>query len=183
MPTGIKVKDAMVSPVVTAKASQTVYDGAKLMTKEDIGSLVIIDGIKPIGIVTREDVINKIVAKNLQASNIQLKEIMSTDLVTCAPNDDIKEAAQKMSKYGYERIPVTDMGKVIGIISTREIAKVAPQAIEILRERLSIQEPEKFSDEEFTEGECELCGNFSAELRKINDRWVCVNCKEEAAEL
>src|SRR3989304_2359846 len=171
MPTGIKIKDAMIKNVVTAKPSQTVHDGAKIMAKEDVGSLIIVDGKNPIGIVTREDVVNKIVAKNVPANTTLLKDIMSKELVVVSPNDDMLDAARKMSKHGYERIPVLENGKLVGILSTREIAKVAPQAIETLRERLLIVEPEKLSDEEFTEGECEMCGNFSAELRKINDRW------------
>jgi len=182
MPTGIKVKDAMVSRVVTARPSQSVLEASKIMKKEDVGSLVIIESIKPVGVVTREDIINKVVAKSLPASKILIKDIMSKDLVTCPPDCDISEAARLMSKYRYERIPVVSMGKLVGIISSREIAKVAPAALEILTEHLRIEEPEKV-EEETNEGECELCGNYVEELHNINDKWVCDSCKDEAAEL
>jgi CBS domain-containing protein len=183
MPTGIKVKDAMVKQVIIAKPLDSVCAGAKVMRKRDVGSLIICDNNKACGIVTREDIVNKIVAKDLKCSEVLLKEIMNTVLVTATPDADIAEVAKLMSKHGYERIPVVDKGKLVGIISTREVAKVAPAAIEILRERLLIAEPERFTEDEFTEGECELCGNFSAELRNVNDKWVCVNCKGEAEEL
>lgn len=183
MPTGIKVKDAMIKQVVTARSSESVCIGAKKMKKRDVGSLIICEKNKPIGIVTREDMIDKVVAKDIRCSKILLKDIMNRGLITTTPDADISEAAKLMSKHGYERIPVCNMGKLVGIISTREVAKVAPAAIEILRERLLIEEPEKFAEDEFTEGECELCANYSAELRNVNDRWVCVNCKEEAGEL
>lgn len=183
MPTGIKVKDAMIKEVVTTKPSQTVFEGAKLMEKGDVGSIIICENYKPVGIVTREDIVNKIVAKNVDASKTLLKDVMTKEIVSCSSTDDLRDVAHKMSKHGYERIPVIDSGKLVGIISTREIAKVAPQEIEILRERLLINEPGQIPEEEFSEGECELCGNFSAELRNVNDRWVCVNCKEEAEEI
>ena len=182
MPTGIMVKDAMVSRVVTAMPSQNAFEAAKIMRKEGVGSVIIVEGINPIGIVTREDIINKVAAKDLPASKVSLKEIMNPNLITCSPDCDISEAAKIMSKNKYERIPVVSMGKLVGMISTREIAKVAPAALEIATEHLRIEVPEKF-DEEVNEGECELCGNYSEELHSVNDKWICDSCKDEAEEL
>lgn len=182
MPTGIKVKDAMINRVITGRPNQTVLEGSKIMKKEDVGSLVIVEGDKPIGIVTREDIVEQVTAKNLLSSKILLKDIMSNKLVTCPPDCDISEAARLMSKYKYERIPVVSMGKLAGIISSREIAKVAPSALEVLTEHLRIEEAPQIT-EETNSGECELCGNYSEELHNINDRWVCDSCKEEAEEI
>ncbi len=178
MPTGIKVKDAMVSRVVTARPSQTVLEASKIMKEEDIGSLVILEGNNPIGIVTREDIVNKVVANDMPTSKTLIQDIMSKNLVICPPDCDISEAARLMSKHKYERVPVVSMGKLVGIISTREIAKVAPAALEIATEHLRIEEPEKFEMEN-QEGECEKCGNYSEELHNINDIWVCASCKDE----
>jgi len=182
MPTGIKVKDAMVSRVVTAMPSENVFQASKVMKKEGVGSVIVVEGNKPIGIVTREDVVDKVTAKDLQASKVLLKDIMSKDLITCPPDCDISEAARLMSKHKYERIPIVSMGKLVGMLSTREIAKVAPAALEIATEHLRIVEPEKIQ-EETNEGDCELCGNYSEELHNINDKWVCDSCKDEAEEL
>lgn len=182
MPTGIKVKDAMITRVVTGRPNQTVLEGSKIMRKEAIGSLIICEGNNPIGIITREDIVTKITAEDLKASQKLLKDIMSAPLVTCSPEDDIADVARLMSKHGYWRIPVVSLGKLIGIISTEEVVKVAPVAIEILRERLLIEEPPQII-EETNSGDCELCGNYSEELHNINDRWVCDSCKEEAAEI
>lgn len=182
MATGIKVKDAMASRVVTARPSQNVFEGSKIMKKEDVGSIVICEGSKPIGIVTREDVIDKVTSKDLQASKVSLKEIMNSPIVETTPDTDLADAARTMVKYGYERLPVVNMGKLVGMISDRDIARVAPAAIEILRERLLVEGPEKI-EQEFNDGDCELCGNYSDNLHLINDRWVCDSCKEEAEEL
>lgn len=182
MPTGIKVEDAMVSRVVTARPSQNVFEGSQIMKAEDVGMLVISEGKTPVGIVTREDIVAKVTAKDLQASKILLKDIMNMPIVTCGPEDDIADVAKTMAKHGYERLPVIMLGKLVGVISDREVVKVAPAAIEILRERLLMTEPEKI-EEEFNAGDCELCGNFSEVLHNINDRWVCDTCKDEAAEL
>ena len=177
MATGIKVKDAMVSRVITARSSQTVLEGSKIMAKEDVGSLLVVEGSRPIGIVTREDIVAKITAKDLKASEIKIKDIMSTKIISSTPDEDISVAARKMSKYGFERLPVINMGKLVGIISAREIVKVAPAEIEILRERLDM--PEQAAMEESTAGYCEVCGNYSEQLFEVNDQWICSACKDE----
>ncbi len=182
MPTGIKVKDAMLTEVITARSGQTVLEASKIMKEEDVGSVVICEGSDPTGIVTREDIVNKVVAEDKLASKIFLKDIMTNELVTCTPDCDIAEAARLMSKHKYERIPVVESGKLVGIISAREIAKVAPAVIEIMTEHLRIEEPQNI-EEETNEGDCELCGNYADKLHKINDRWVCDSCKEEATEI
>ena len=182
MPTGIKVEDAMVTEVVTARPNQTVLDASKIMKEKDIGSVVVCEREAPIGIVTREDIVNKVNAEDKISSEVFLKDIMTKNLITCDPDCDIADAARLMSKHRYERIPIVSMGKLVGIISAREIAKVAPAVIEILTEHLRIEEPQSI-EEETNEGECELCGNYADKLYKINDKWICEGCKEEAKEL
>ena len=179
MPTGIKVKDAMVSDVVTAVATQTVLDASKIMKENDVGSVIVVENNKPIGIVTREDIVNKVTAENKLPEKVLLNEVMSKNIVSCPSSCDIAEAAKEMSRCGFERIPIIDAGKLVGIISTREIAKVGPAVIEILTEHLRIEEPERF-EEEAPEGGCELCGNYSDKLISVNGKWVCDTCKDEA---
>ncbi len=181
MATDILVKDSMVPDVIIASPDVTVMDGANIMRKKDVGSLIICDGEKPIGIVTREDIVNKVTSRGLMAKDVKIGDIMSKAIITTTPDEDIGDAARKMTKYGYERLPVLEDGNLVGIISDREIAKVCPAAIEILRERLLMDAPAQF--EENTNGDCELCGNYSDDLMSINSKWTCPNCKDEAAEL
>ncbi len=181
MATGIKVKDAMLSRVATASQSDSAEQGAKIMKQEDVGMLVIIEGKKPVGTVTREDIINKITASNRLPSSIKLKEIMSSPVVSCSPDEDLSTAARTMVRHGFERLPVVSMGKLVGLISDREMLKVAPALIETLRERLLMKDDSPVPAEEVTPGECEFCGNFSEELKNVNDQWVCTTCVEEAS--
>ena len=182
MPTDIKVKEAMIARVIIGKPTQTVKEIASIMKKEDVGMIVICEGSKPIGTVTREDIIDKVVASGKEVSSVKAKDIMNFPVVTAGLEDDLATVSRIMVKYGYERLPVVSMGKLVGLISDREIAKIAPAAIEILRERLFI-DSEPAVAEEFNSGECELCANFNEQLHLINDRWVCDACKDEAAEL
>jgi len=178
MPTGSKVKDAMVLRAITGAPDQTILEASKVMKDQDIGSLIITDGNSPIGIITREDIVGKVVAANLQPSSVLVKDVMSKNLVTVGQEEDISEAARLMSKNMYERIPVVSDGMLIGIISTREIARVAPAALEVMTEHLRIQEPGSF-DDGVQSGDCEKCGNYSDNLKNVNDSWLCDSCGEE----
>ena len=105
MSTGIIVRDAMVTRAVMARPDQSVREGAEIMRKEDVGSLIICEGNKPAGIVTREDIVNKVTSKDRKASEIKLKEIMNAPLVVASPEEDLADVARRMTKYGYERLP------------------------------------------------------------------------------
>lgn len=167
--------------VITVKPNQTAHEAAKIMKKEDVGSVIVCQGDKPVGIVTREDITNKIAAKDLQASKVSVKNIMSSPVVTIDADADLNEAAKLMTKKGFERLPVVRLNRLVGMLSVREVLKVAPPLLEIMKERL--EEPELQLGEETNEGACELCGNYSEELHQISDRWVCESCKEEAEEV
>lgn len=183
MPAGIKVKEIMKTNVVTGKEEETALEIAKKMRNEDVGSVIIVRDKIPIGIVTREDITIKVVAEGIDPKNITAKKIMNQPLVTCKEEDDILDVAMVMNKYGYERLPVIDENNNLkGIISIREILAIAPGLIEVFKERLEnkLEKEESFEEkeEEVLEGECELCGNYSDELVKVNDMWICHECLE-----
>ncbi|MBR9682898.1 MAG: CBS domain-containing protein [Candidatus Aenigmarchaeota archaeon] len=178
MSTGISVKDAMVSRVVTIRPGQNIKEAAEMMTKEEVGLLVVVEGAKPVGVITREDIIKRIVAMDLTPSEKTVKENMESPMIAAEPDEDLADAARRMVQHGFERLPVVSMGKLVGLISDRGIAKVAPAAIEILRERLTIaSEPEIV--EELNEGECQTCGNYSSILHNVDDKWLCSECKDD----
>ncbi|NOZ81762.1 MAG: CBS domain-containing protein [Candidatus Micrarchaeota archaeon] len=172
----IKVKDAMVNRVITIKPDNTVFEAALKMRDEGVGSLVVVKGDRPVGIVTRKDMTNKVVAENLKPEEVSVKDIMSNELVTCSVDDDILTAAKIMVKYGYKQLPVTSFDRLVGFISVREILAVAPAMIEIFKEKLT---PPPVVEEPSQEGECELCGNYTEELKLVNGRWICETCSSE----
>lgn len=182
MPSGIKVKDAMRRRVVMITSDRSVLAAARLMKKNDIGSLVVVEKGKVIGIMTREDVNDKVAAKDMRSSKLFVRQIMSAPVVSCSSGDDITAVSQIMSKYGYERLPVIDKGALVGIISTREIVKVAPAAIEIFRQHFEEENTPVIGKPETTDTgeECERCSNFSDDLKKVGDEWLCEKCREEA---
>lgn len=176
----ILVKDVMIEKVIQCTKVTTIRQAAELMKKAKIGSVVVVEGKRPVGIVTREDIIDKAVAEGVDPSNAAVKEIMSAPLITCSPDDELSVAARKMNKHGFERIPVKYLDKLIGIITIRQILKISPELLDLLKEKLE-EMPSFLEEEEKTEGECEICGNYSDDLHFIDDQWICDNCGEEVS--
>lgn len=177
-----KVSDIMSARVITVNLSNTVHDAAKVMRQEDVGSVVVCEGSRPVGIITREDITNKVAALDRQASKVPVKEIMSSPVITASPDDDIVDVAKRMNKHGFERLPVKQLNKLVGFVSVRDILRVSPGLLELLREHFD-EEQEGEGREEQNAGECELCGNYTESLHSRNDQWVCDTCLEEAEEV
>ena len=181
MPIEMKVKDIMVSRVISCPLNTNVAAAAKIMRDEDVGSIIVMEGKKPVGIMTREDVTNKVAALDKQPSKVMITEIMNSPIVTASPDEMLSEAAKRMSKYGYERLPVKQLNKLIGFVSVRDLLRVSPGLLDIMKEHFDKEDVPQLKSGT-NAGECELCGNFNEQLSNINDKWVCDACREEAEE-
>ena len=178
----MKVADVMSNRVVTCAPNATVAEAAKKMKDEDVGSVVVMEGKKPVGMVTREDVTNKVAAADKQPSKVMVKSIMNSPLVTAAPDEALSEVAKRMDKYGYERMPVKQLNKLVGFVSVRDLLRVSPGLLDMMKEHMEKEQIPELSEDAEHSGECENCGTFSEELKNVNDKWVCNACREEAEE-
>jgi len=128
----MKVKDAMNPKVVVANKDISVKEAARIMTKLRIGSLVIIEDEKIIGIITESDIIRKIVATGNDPSETLIEQVMTKDVVTVEAEEDLGEACQMMVDHNIKRLPVLQDGKLVGIMTTTDIIAVEPKLIENL---------------------------------------------------
>jgi CBS domain-containing protein len=173
------VKDIMSKPVVKIDESKSAKVAGELMKKFRKGSLIVVSKDKPVGIITDSDMVKKIVAKNLKAGQVKLRDIMSKPLVTVKPGDDILVAVKKIKKSNIRRLPVIDRGKIVGMVSVYDIARTSPEMANLLEYRLKMRERPFEIKEEFTSGICDSCGNYNDDLKNINDQWLCESCREE----
>ncbi len=116
------IKDIMHSATVV-EPDLTVFEAARLMRKKNIGSVLVNTPDGSWGVVTERDILNKVVAEDQSPVKLKVTDIM-TDLQhtidSCAP---IEEAGQKFSSCPIRRLPVMEDGKIIGIITSRDVAK------------------------------------------------------------
>ncbi len=179
----LKVKDVMIKKIITTKLADSIQRASELMRKNRVGCLIVTKDKNPIGIITESDIIKKVVAKNMDASKTKVEEIMAAPLIFGDSADDLAVASKKMIKFHIKRLPIIENEKLTGILTDTDIVRVSPDMIDLLEERLKINEEEIALGEEETSGLCELCGNYSDALRDVNDRWVCDDCQNEAEQL
>lgn len=172
----VSIKEAMTAKVLMTGAKTTVARAAKMMANRSVGSIVIVKGKVPVGILTERDVLMKVVSEDLKASKVLVAKVMSSPVMTIAPDADVSEAAKIMSKNRIRRLPVADGGKLVGIITASDITAISPELIEAL------SRPDEPVKEEVDESVCESCGEVTADLYEVNGMWVCETCRDDAGE-
>lgn len=118
----MKVRDVMTSQVSWVAPTATVVEAAKMMQREDVGSVPVCEQDRLLGIVTDRDIVMRAVATDKNLGTMAVQDIMSTQMVTVTPEMDVHEAAEMMSKRQIRRLPVIQGGKLVGIVALGDVA-------------------------------------------------------------
>ena len=181
METEIPVRDIMTRPVIIASADVDIHSAAKIMSKANVGSLVIVSGAKPIGILTERDLVKRIVAQAVDPKTVKVEEIMSTPLATISPEASSRDAAAIMIKSGVKRLPVISDEKLVGIITDTDLVSGSSLGLsDILSDLLDMhRESIHFTESrEVVRGICEVCGQLSDSLESVNGELLCWSCRD-----
>ncbi len=119
------VAEVMSSPPVTAVADDTVEGAAQAMVAAGVGSVVVVDGTTPVGILTERDMV-RFGASGKDPSSEPVSSWMTADPDCCRNDEDVVKAFARLSEHGYRHIPVvTDDGSLEGIVSMRDLMRIA----------------------------------------------------------
>ena len=125
--------------LVTINYDDTVEKAAKLMKKYDLGSILVFDGKKIDAIVTEGDIVQKAVAAG--RLDIPIRKVASRPLLAIRADEDLVNAARAMAKNDVRRLAVVNgAGKVVGMISERNILKISPALYDLIAEREHLRE-------------------------------------------
>ncbi len=118
-----KAGDVMTKDVVSIDGTATVADAVRLMRDESVSSLFVNRrGVEDAwGIVTRKDVVCKVIDPGKDPSDVKVFEIMSKPLVTVSPGLALKYCARLFNSTGIRRAPVFDGKEIVGILSNTDI--------------------------------------------------------------
>jgi CBS domain-containing protein len=117
------VKDYMNRNVATVSAEAFVVQASKIMMENHSGYLIVLEKTQPVGIVTENDLVVKVMAKEREPSNVRVSEVMSAPLIIADPDTTVQEAARTMAKHGIRRLPVVRDNHIHGIFTTRDLTK------------------------------------------------------------
>jgi CBS domain-containing protein len=182
MTTRVLVRDIMNSPVVSASPSDTVRDIAKKMKEEKIGSIVIMEKDKPVGIVTDWDIVSNGVVKDAKPSQIKAKDVMK-DIHTIESEESITEAARLLRKHNIKRLGVIYKNRLVGIISSSDVIAVTPDLVDVVSEKAAIIRGELGIARSAgkVSGYCDECGEWSDLLQYDEGTFICEVCRGEAS--
>lgn len=124
------VGEFMTTRLVTMDGNDTLTAAAQEMRDSAIGDVVVTAGDDVVGIVTDRDITVRAVAENMDPNNTRLNQITSKDVVTVSQYDDAVAAADLMRTYAVRRLPVTENGKLVGLVSMGDLAvEREPQSV------------------------------------------------------
>jgi len=100
---------------------ETVFDAACLMAEKRIGAVPVVEGDRVVGIFSERDIMNRVVAKNLNPQKTLVEQVMTKDLIVGTPEEDIEQILYRMKQSNIRHLPIVQSGKLIGILSLRDL--------------------------------------------------------------
>jgi CBS domain-containing protein len=132
----MKIEKLMTRNVITLPADASVYDAVKLMNKNKIGCLVVVDNSHIVGILTERDLLERVLEKCRNPKETRISEIMTKHVITGKPNMELSEATEVMFKNKVKKLPIIEKNRLVGIVTLTDIARatsIDKQTIELIR--------------------------------------------------
>ena len=126
----IEIKNWMKKGIVYTNKNKNIVQAAKIMANKNVGSLVIMDGSKAIGILTVTDILKRVVAKNLDLNKTKIKDIMSKNLITASSNQSFMQVSKLMQDKKIKHLLITENNKIVGIITSTDVVKLMSGGVE-----------------------------------------------------
>jgi len=131
MPKSLKLEDVMTKNVITVGERATVKTVVELMNKNDIGCLVVMKRKKPVGIVTKRDVLKRVLlspkdTKRTKVNDILMRkvgEIMSKPLIVGKPETELREGVRLMTERKIKTLPIVENGRLVGLVTYTNIIR------------------------------------------------------------
>jgi CBS domain-containing protein len=116
------LRDIMTEDVLLVAPEDTLGEVATKMVERGIGSVVVGDFGRIIGVLTERDIMRAVAART-HSSDARVREWMTADPITAGADTPVEEAAQTMLEHGFRHLPVVDGERAVGIVSIRDVAK------------------------------------------------------------
>jgi CBS domain-containing protein len=117
----------MTQSPTTCEPSAAVVEVAKLMAREDVGPIPVVEGDRLVGIVTDRDLVLRVIAEGRNPDQTTVADVISKDLATVSPDDDLDRGLKLMGDKQVRRLPVVEGDRLVGIVSQADVARAAAE--------------------------------------------------------
>jgi len=114
----VNVADRMSSGLLTTEPGASLRDAARQMVERRVGSILVCDGERLVGILTERDVLGLFARGELEA---RVADVMTRNPETVEPDESLAQARLVMLHGGFRHLPVVDRGRVVGMLSLRDL--------------------------------------------------------------
>lgn len=132
MQTGISVSEAMSTRPVGVRPGTSVLECSRVLREHAVGCLLVLEGAAALGIITERDIVWKVIATARDTRTVTAREIMTAPVEAIAPERDIYDAIVLMKNLEIRHLPVMDQGRVVGVLSVKDILRLEPALFEVL---------------------------------------------------
>ena len=130
----VQVRDVMSKDVKVVRPDTLVKEVVATMNKFNIGSIIVVQSDRPVGIITERDILKRIVEPCLAPETLRAREVMSSPVVTIRDTVSIDEAAKIMARKRLKKLLVMKENKLAGILTYTDIVAQVPNMLGILEE-------------------------------------------------
>jgi CBS domain-containing protein len=116
------IGELMTSDVVTVPPDSTVRDALRQMIEHDIGSVVVTEGGRAIGVFTERDVTRHVLT-DAALLDEQVRDLMSSSVISVAPADQVVDVFELMNSKGIRRLPVVEGDRLVGIVTEGDLRR------------------------------------------------------------
>ena len=121
MKTVAELLKAKPARVVKVRPDQSVLEAIKILAQEDIGAAIVMTGDRLAGIFSERDYTRKVILKGRASDSTRVEEIMTANVIVVNPRTRARECMALMTEKNIRHLPVVDEGRVIGMVSIRDI--------------------------------------------------------------
>ena len=107
--------------VIAVKPEDSVLDAIKLLASENVGAAIVMAGDRLAGIFSERDYTRKVILKGRSSDTTRVEEIMTANVIVVSPRTKARECMALMTEKNIRHLPVVDEGRVIGMVSIRDI--------------------------------------------------------------
>ncbi|MDZ7268133.1 MAG: CBS domain-containing protein [candidate division KSB1 bacterium] len=110
--------------VYTVQAGQSIYEVVHYMVEKNVGAVAVLEGDRVVGIFSERDLMKRVVAPELKPREVPVKEVMTRNLITAAPQESYETCLARMQKHSIRHLVVADGDRIVGIISLRDLMTI-----------------------------------------------------------